>query len=345
MKLYISAIVLTAFLVAPAAAKDVERSFRSADGVVIEDFTGAVEVKVGGSSVSLTLTDGAKTYPVEISERNGMVYVAGENRPRRYRWHEDYGRKAWRDEDAFKKYLADYPVLKITAPAGANLKFDRAIVMAKVGDLNGDVKIHKGYVEARIGDVVNADIGISGSGDVTLGAVSEVLHLAIGGSGDFEGESAGQARLAIGGSGDIDLGPVAGDTDITIGGSGDVETGDIGGALAASIGGSGDIRVGAVGSGAILSISGSGDINLDSVNGETSASIAGGGDIGIAGGRAQNLRVSIAGSGDFTFGGVSTNLNASVNGSGSVTVAENEGALQTSGRGDFRVGGVRIRQH
>ncbi len=342
MKTYISAFALTMAISSTAAAQNIERTFDSSRNIAIEDFTGVVDLTVGGDTVTLTLTEGAKPYPVEIFEKDGVVFISGHERPRNYQWRKDYGRRSWKDEDAFQKYLGDYPVLKITAPAGSNLEIDSAIIMATAGDMNGDLSIEHGYVEAVIGDVKNADIGIGSAGGIVLGDVNADLNVAIGGSGDFSAASARTATLIIGGSGDIDLGKVSGEAKLVIGGSGDIEVNDIAGSLSVNIGGSGDVRLGDIAASAALSVSGSGDIEVDSVNGETNASISGSGDIYIASGRAENLRVSISGSGDFTFGGVSTNLNASLSGSGSVTVAENEGSLHTSGRGDFRVGGVRI---
>lgn len=326
-----------------AQAADRVQSFGNIKSLVIRDFTGGVEVKVGGKSVEVSLADGAKTYPVTIEDKHGTLIVAGEKRPHDFQLSKELDWRRYGD-NAFKVYLKDYPRVTITAPAGTDLEFDDAIVIASVGSLKSHGKIDGGYVEAVLGDMRSADIGIVGAGNISMGAIADRLDLAINGSGDFEAVSAGSADVAVRGSGDVRLGPIAGKASFSIAGSGDVDAASVGGAIDVAINGSGDVYAGSVGGGGELTIAGSGDISLDRLNGPTSATIAGGGDIGVKDGRAENLHVNIAGSGDFTFGGVSTNLNARVMGSGEVSVAKNEGSLSYSGHdGRIRVGGKRLR--
>ncbi len=317
------------------------REFSGVKNIRIEDFTGTVEIVVGGDKVAATLTGGARSTPVDMEVKNGVLVIAGEPRPRNFNIHDEID---WRrdKERAFEIYLQAYPTLSIRAPAGAGLAFERAIVMAKAGDTKGDFSVDGGYVDAVIGDVRNADIKIVSSSDVALGDVAEALSVRISGSGDVGALSAGRADLRISGSGDIEVGPVAGDAGIEIGGSGDVLAKSVGGKAEVTIGGSGDVRIGEARGGAALSIAGSGDIGVSHVSGPAAASIAGNGDIVIDKGRAENLTVSIAGSGDFSFGGVSTNLDVSVVGSGDVFVAQNEGSLRHSGGGEIVVGGRRL---
>ncbi len=317
--------------------------FDGVNRVEISDFTGRITVKVEGAAVDATLIDGDKPFAVDISRENGVLVIDGPDRPRSYKIHHEIN---WRrhEEKAFEIFLEDYPLLNLSVPAGTHLEFDDAITIATVGDLDGDIAIEGGYVEAIIGDVTNADIGVKGPGDIKVGVVANELRAGVGGSGDFEAVSAGVAKLSVGGSGDLKIGAIAGDASISVGGSGDVETGDIGGAVSMSVAGSGNVTAGKIGAGADLSVAGSGDITAGSVNGHTKARISGSGDIEIADGRAEDLEVSINGSGDFIFDGVSTNLRASVNGSGLVSVAANEGSLHTTGRGEFRVGGKRLKR-
>ncbi|MEX0644466.1 MAG: DUF2807 domain-containing protein [Parvularculaceae bacterium] len=308
----------------------------------LQDFTGAIDIAVGGAVINADLTTGAESYPVNISVIDGVLVIAGPKRPYGYNVHKEID---WRNnhEMAFAEFLESYPVLKVTAPAGTDLTFDDAIVAAVAGDLNSNVKIGGGYVQAAFGDLKGAEIGINGSGDVTVGDVAETLKVAIGGSGDFIGGAARRGEFTIGGSGDVRVGAISEDAVMSIGGSGDIKAAAIGGALSASIHGSGDVNVGAVGKGARLSIAGSGDLGLAGVYGPVRIDIAGNGDVAIAEGRAENLAISVAGSGDVLFGGVSTNLNVSVVGSGTISVASNEGALTISGRGgEVYVGGIRV---
>ncbi|MEE2691182.1 MAG: DUF2807 domain-containing protein [Pseudomonadota bacterium] len=339
----VSGLIATFFAAAaftPAGAQTLQE-FKGADSIAIVDFTGTVEIVPGGDKIAAALTEGARATPVDMQVKNGVLVVAGERRSRNFNIHDEID---WRrnKEHAFEIYLRDYPTLKIHAPLGSGVTFERAVVMAKAGDTKGDLRIDEGYVEAVIGDVRNADIRIVSSGDVALGAVSEALMVRINGSGDVSALSAGRADLRISGSGDVTVGPVAGGAGVDIGGSGDVSIASAGGVSDVMIGGSGDVRIGEARGGAKLSIAGSGDITVADVSGPAKASIAGNGDIRIDGGRAENLVVTIAGSGDFTFGGVSTNLDVSVVGSGDVVVAENEGSLRHSGRGDIVVGGRRL---
>lgn len=327
--LAIAATAALAASLATAYAGERAQSFTNATSIAVRDFTGTVEVAVGGKTIDVTLTDGARTYPVDLSVQNGTLVIAGEKRPRNFQLHREIGWDQGGD-DAFRAYLEDYPHLAISAPAGTDLAFDDAIVMAAVGSLKSKLEVGGGYVEATFGDMQSADISIGGAGDIAMGVVAEGLAVSIGGSGDFEALSAGAADFSIGGSGDIRVGPVARNADVAIGGSGDVDIASVGGAIEVSIHGSGDVYAGEIARGADLSIAGSGDIALDAVNGPAAAAIAGNGDIGVKGGRAEDLKVTIAGSGDFTFGGVSTNLQASIVGSGAISVAKNEGSLSYS---------------
>ncbi len=326
-----------------ATTNDIARAFPGAAALRLVDFTGGVEIAAVEGEMSVVLTQGGEPYAVDLVEKDGTLVVSGPKRPRDFKIYKALGK--WRNgEDALEAYLADFPKLQITAPPGADIHFDDAIVLATAGDGLGHIEIEKGLVEGVFGDVASADIAISSSGDLSMGAIEGPAKIRIGGSGDFEAASAGEADLTIGGSGDIEIGAVSGDLDVKIGGSGDVEAGDIAGVLNARVGGSGSISTMAVAAGANLTIAGSGDMHLASVNGPTRVNIAGTGDIAIDDGRAEDLHVSIAGHGDFQFDGVSTNLVAAIVGSGSIDVARNEGSLETSGtHGEIRVNGKSIK--
>lgn len=313
-------------------------TYSGVDAVAIEDFTGRITVEIGGGAVEASIRQGAKNFPVDFDQTSATLTIAGPPRNRKFKAYKEINWNRY-GENAFARYLEDYPVMTLTIPAGSSLTLDDAVTIASIGDLEGDIFIERGYVEAEIGDVENADIDVIGPGDVSVGHVRDTLNAGVGGSGDFEALSARTAALSVGGSGDVLVGSIRGATKINVGGSGDVEVGDVSGPLDASVAGSGDVSVGAVAEGAQFSVAGSGDIEVESVNGPTAARISGSGGIEIDGGVAEDLSVSINGSGDFVHDGAATNLEARINGSGLVSVASNEGALTTSRRGEVRVGG------
>ncbi len=309
--------------------------------IVVEDFTGRIVVNVGGTQASANLQAASAGSPTDLYQNGSIVHFAGEERPRNFDISREIG---WRrhDENAFAEYLTDFPILTISVPAGTALKFEDVITIAAIGNLNGEFEIDGGYVDVDAGDMLSADVSVHGPGDVMLGHVQEELIASIHGSGDISVKSAGETRFSVHGSGDASIGTVSGDATLNVHGSGNIDTGIIDGAIRASIHGSGDIHTGTVAQSGELSIHGSGDISLETINGPASADIFGSGNITISSGRAQSLRVSINGSGDFDFGGVSTNLVANLRGSGGIDIAQNEGTIRTSGRGDIRVGGIRV---
>lgn len=337
MKLHhLPAVAALTFAGAASAA-----TYNDVDTVVISDFTGRLMIEVGGPAVQSEIIEGTEDLLLTMTHKDGRLVIDGPDRPKNFKLHKEIGWNFGQD-DAFEEFIDKYPVLKLTLPTGTALTLDEAITIAAAGDLEGDLTIEGGHVEAAIGDVESADVELRSSRDIAVGHVREMLRAGVRGSGDFSALSARAAKLSISGSGDMEVGPVADDATLSVAGSGDIRVGDIGGPVKASISGSGDIALGAIGGGASLQIAGSGDIEAGSVNGETTAQISGSGDIHIDEGRAQDLDVSVTGSGDFVFGGVSTNLDAAVRGSGLISVAANEGDLRTSQKGDIRVGGRRV---
>ena len=322
--------------------RDFARAYPNVNAVKLYQFTGAVEIAVGGDETAIILSDGAKRKPVEIKDVDGVLTISSEesyrdvNRIRELSWSRG-GR------DALEDYLEDFPTLKISVPKGADVTLFKTVATAIAGDGLGAVSIEKGLVEANFGDVREASIGISHSANVALGSVSEDLEVRIGGSGNFDATSAGAATLIIGGSGNINLGPVTADAGVKIGGSGNVYLGDVAGDIDVRVGGSGDVKAKSARNGGEFSIAGSGNIVVDAIEGPTRATIAGSGSVNLLSGTAQDLYVSIAGNGRFEFDGVSTNLTASITGSGVIDVKKNTGTLKTSGTGGVvRVNGQKI---
>jgi putative autotransporter adhesin-like protein len=346
MKMFIFCALASGAMVTAAVAQNnkdaAPQRFNGVKEILIENFTGRLEVEIGGAQTSVALQEGGASFPFDISQDGATLALEGEERPRNF----DVQRKIkWRrhGEKAFAVFLRDYPVLKITAPEGTTLNLEDAITIASIGDLNGALIIDGGYVDAVAGDVASAKVSVHSSGDLILGAVRDDLIASIYGSGDITAESAGASALSIYGSGDIGIGDISGDATLKIHGSGDIDTGDIDGGIVASVHGSGDINAGAVSQGGDFAIYGSGDMVMRRVNGLVDAKIRGSGNIEIEDGRAENLNISINGSGDFSFDGVSSNLTAYSHGSGSIEVARNTGSLNLSGTGAIRIGDRRIK--
>lgn len=337
-----------AAMLASAAAADnlgpKERRFDRIDTIVIDNFTGRIEVKIGGDKVSASLKGGKVPFPLAVSQNGARLALEAPERPHNYDIYDEIHARRYGDTNkALEKFLADYPTLEITAPAGTALDIDDPISIASIGDLGGALTIDGGLINAVAGDVASADIALAGSGDIKLGAVKGDLNAGVHGSGDFDAKSVGgEADLEVHGSGDIRVGDIGGAADLEIHGSGNLSVGDIGGAVNAEVHGSGDLNAGKAGKGGDFSISGSGDVDMARLNGPAAARISGSGNVEIGGGRAENLKVSISGSGDFILHGVSTNLDVNVHGSGLVQVAKNEGSLNMSGDGHIRIGGVTI---
>ncbi len=140
---------------------------------------------------------------------------------------------------------------------------------------SGDITLKGGTLEGEA-----FDIGISGSGDVTLSlkarsikasingsgsmdlmAEADTFYAAIGGSGDMSVKgSAGQLGLSSGASGSFDGSRLAaGNADIDLSGSGDADI-NVSGTLTGSIRGSGDITYGGDPQSVDIDDSASGDV-------------------------------------------------------------------------------------
>ncbi len=327
-------------LLAGASSAQETRSFDDIERIEITNFIGAVMVKTGGDAVAVRKSDGADAgYPFYMERDGGGLVLRSDEDPDDTRWHDEVN---WRrdGEKAFDIFLEDYPALEITIPRGTALAFDSAVVRLSADDTDGALNVREGYVDGAIGNIAAGDIAIHGSGDLVVGDVAGDLSIKIHGSGDFKAGDAGALAASIHGSGDVETGDVASAAKASIHGSGDIALGDIRGAVSFSIHGSGDIDAAHVDGGAEISTMGSGDVMLASVSGETAAKIQGSGDIEIAGGRAENLRVRINGSGDFQLAGRASNPDIAVNGSGSAYIAEHDGPVRVSGRGDITISGV-----
>ncbi|MEM8770067.1 MAG: DUF2807 domain-containing protein [Pseudomonadota bacterium] len=340
LKTVVAAGAVAASINGVASAQD--QSFQNIETVKVEDFIGTVSIKVSKNrnAVSSSAQSGADaSYPYYIEQDNGVLTIRSDADPDDTRWWKEVN---WRrDKDrAFAVFLEDYPSVELTVPAGVDLEFDSAVMLLEAGDTNGAVEMRDGHVDGVIGDIRFGEIKIDGSGDLTVGDVSEALAISIHGSGDFLAGNASLLDADIHGSGDIKVSNIRGDASVRVHGSGDVKMDNVDGDVDVSVHGSGDISAGRVSGGAALSTHGSGDIRLASVSGATNVSINGSGDTSILDGRAEDLRVRVSGSGDFEMDGVATNPNVSANGSGDIRIRRHEGSVRSSGRGDIIISGV-----
>ncbi|NHK29274.1 hypothetical protein FF098_015250 [Parvularcula flava] len=337
-------VLATALSVGLASAEVKSSDFSGFDTLMLEDFIGTVSVTIGdGDGMSVTIDDrnGGKE-PVLVEQRGSTVRVYSRDEPdhkkiwKQLNWQRD-GSKA------FRNFLTDYPVIQITLPAGTDLVADDLAAFVTVGDLNSDLTIESTiYMEGTIGNLTNADVNISGAGDLILANVTGEMSGNIAGSGSLKFDTVGSADISIAGSGDVSARRVEGPAEVDIRGSGDVFLGEIGANADFDIAGSGDIEAGNVNGGLAVKIRGSGDISVGTINGPTEVDIVGNGDVSIKDGDAADMRVNISGSGDLDFGGIASNPSVSIRGSGDVYIRDYTGKVSTSGSGDITIGNIVI---
>ena len=317
------------------------QEFAKNNPLELRDFIGTTEVVVADvDKISVDITPGkSNKEPVLTALKNGVITIYSEKEPDKKRF---WRKMNWErhGNDAFKVFLKDYPSILVTVPEGTDITINSIASYLTIGSTKANfVSEETIYVEGTVGDLDSADVHITGSGDLTFGAIDKELEAKISGSGDLTFNNAATALLSISGSGDININEVRGDTKVIIRGSGDIDVASILGDAVLSISGSGDIRTGKVAKGVQASIRGSGDIEVGEVNGPASVSINGNGDIEFNGGRAENLEVRITGSGDFDFDGLATNPTVRISGSGDVTIENYEGKVSVKG-GDVTIGNL-----
>ncbi len=291
---FLAAAALASATLLPAWAEETRGpTTYDVEKLAIEDFIGTIEIDVtSGGSTTLTMSGEAEELDkLEVEERGDRLVIKGEKG--KIDWNDWSGWFSWSSDG---RKLEDYPRLVISMPEGTDLHVEDSAGKLTVGDLGGAVRLKSVSLEAQIGDVTAAEIGVSGSGEIDLGEVEGDLKIAISGSGDVSVESAG-------------------------------------GAASVAISGNGDVSAGTIGAGLQIAVSGSGDAAFESANGPVSIVINGSGDIDVGAGRADPLAISISGSGDVTFGGVAVDPTISISGSGDVVLQSYEGSLRSTGSG------------
>jgi hypothetical protein len=134
-----------------------------------------------------------------------------------------------------------------------------------VADQNGPLQVRfSGSGNVRAGASASADVQVSGSSDVHLGAVRNGLATSVSGSGDVTAARVdGPLHVRIGGSGDVRVkdGAVS-DMNVAVAGSGDVRFGGVAGTLEANVAGSGDVSAARVTGAVTRHVAGSGDVSV-----------------------------------------------------------------------------------
>ncbi len=288
----VAATAIASLVAAPALATD----------VVVENFVGQLTLVEGAPSIDVQRTGGDLT----TVEGEPFLIDGGYNRPDKtdvcnYNWNISVtinGRNR-----TTENRLKDYPKIEVSVPEGATLKIENSIVLLDASETTlsyADLDL-QGCFEAELGDVLEATVSKSGSGDFTAGMVG-TMKLAKSGSGDITLDEAGEftlsqsgsgdlevnrigrmASLSKSGSGDIEIGEAIGDFKISKSGSGDVDVYD--GEISTLIvrkSGSGDVSIEASAVDAVLKASGSGDINVDRVTGDLEQSSSGSADIRVS---------------------------------------------------------------
>lgn len=160
-----------------------------------------------------------------------------------------------------------------------------------------------GAVFGVVGRARNVTLGNAGCGDWTVANVEQRLRINLAGSGDARTGAAGEAQLRVSGSGDVATAEVRGRLDIDMAGSGDVRVKSMAGALDVHMAGSGDVVVeDGRASAMTVSMAGSGNVVFGGVADTLTARIAGSGDVRARQVTGQ-VRKTVVGSGTVKIGG------------------------------------------
>lgn len=262
-----------------------------AQAVEIENFIGTVEV-VPGSKLRV---DGA----TDVSFAGGDVRIDGGEKLRRTNCNSRNGVVTIK-QGRTKRKLTDYPTLRIEAPSDATLVIRDSLVFGTASDLGA------------------ADIALSSCGRLEMSDVSGPLKVRLSGSADVSAGEVGEAELRTSGSGDFALRSVRGTAVLATSGSGDFAVGRIGDGLDFRSTGSGDLEIGELMGDAKITLTGSGDVTVDDGRVPTLAvRTTGSGDVTV-GGEVGNIDAVTTGSGDIVAARHTGTVKARKTGSGDV---------------------------
>jgi hypothetical protein len=338
-KIFSGVFIFTLFLSSQAFSAQAE--YPAGSDIAFKNIIATININLeeDADGISVAIKDGEESYKLDHALKGGTVLIEGPKKPKsRPFQRETRGRGPL--VDRVERWLADYPVITITAPEGSDIKIENFIASLKVSGDAGEVVLKNSiYAGGEFGNIASGKIGVGGSGSLVFGDIASNLKASIGGSGKLTFGNGKNGSFSIGGSGDIIAGKFSGPASASIGGSGTIIIEEIGGDGEFSIAGSGDIRTGPVNDGIHASISGSGDIRIAKINGPATASIVGSGDVRIDDGKATQLSVSIVGSGDFVFNGEAVDPGIAILGSGDVTIGSYSGDLSIRGnKNDVHIG-------
>ena len=285
----------------------------TADSIVFEDVTGAIEIVTASiDEIDVTIEQG-KTYRqvTAILDDEGVLHIKGEpwkeadvkdccnDRIRRtYNARKD--RKLAKNPALKDDFFTDYPTIKVTMPRDTDTSFIDARMKIAMDDISAALNLDACYVYGEIGDVDEAVIGMLSGSRLVVGDVAGMLEVDLSGDADLLTGSASMVDLDIAGAGDAILGPVDGMMDVSIAGSGLARAARLDGPLTVRIAGSGAVAVRSGqakglramidGSGALyfdgsadqpdLRLFGSSEVRLGQVTGRLSH--AGGGEVFVA---------------------------------------------------------------
>jgi hypothetical protein len=159
-----------------------------------------------------------------------------------------------------------------------------------------------GAVFGAVGPGAGLDLANSGCGDWKVADQNGPLRLSLAGSGDVRAGAAAAAEVHISGSADVNMGAARGGLIAAVSGSGDITAARVDGPLHVRVSGSGDVRIrdGAV-TDMSVSVAGSGDVHFGGVAQSLEANVAGSGDVSAT--RVTGpVSKHVAGSGDVSVG-------------------------------------------
>jgi len=306
-----TAISCLALLTSTANAKD-------APVLKIENFIGTVEIITGDfDKIKITDADGANfSRDGNGLELNDDISIWSYNcRYKKDKPMVGKGKWGWRTGGKDYRYISEFPLVKITAPANVHLEIDKSIIFGNVGNV-GSAHLHIGSCgDMKFGDVNgNLDVSISGSGDIILGNAG-VSDISVSGAGDLTAKNLTSADIQVSGSGDLVLSSITGFADIGSSGAGDVEIGSVGGGLS-------------------IHSSGASDLEIESVTGgDLTIRVSGSSDITIDDGSVETLFIKASGASDVTYNGSSVNAEARASGASDIYIKNPSGRLRTSDSG------------
>ncbi len=228
----------------------------TADSIVFEDVTGAIEIVTASiDEIDITIEQG-KTYRqvTAVLDADGILRIKGEP------WKEADGKdccndrirrtyNARKDRTLSKNptlkedFFTDYPTIKVTMPRDTNTSFIDARMTIAMDDISAALNLDACYVYGEIGDVDEAVVGMLSGSRLVLGDVAGMLEVDLSGDADLLTGAAAMADIDIAGAGDAILGTVDGMMDVSIAGSGLARAARLQGPLTVRIAGSGAVAV------------------------------------------------------------------------------------------------------